>query len=62
MSETLDDLWSKCHSLWVLQGGETQEWNGDSCDCELIQGTYNCKAKIQQEKEDLELLLSAMFK
>jgi len=38
-----EDLEGKCMAFWVLNGRETEEWNGDGCDCELIQGTYNCK-------------------
>jgi hypothetical protein len=38
-----EDLEGKCMVLWVQNGGKTEEWNGDRCDCELIQGNYNCK-------------------
>lgn len=39
----LEDLEGSCHALWLLNGGETQEWNGDSCKCEYIQGNFVCK-------------------
>lgn len=38
-----EDLEGKCWELWRLNGGQTKEWNGDSCDCEFIQGRINCK-------------------
>ncbi len=41
--ELKEDLEGKCHALWLLNGGETGEWNGDSCNCEYIHGIINCK-------------------
>lgn len=38
-----EDLEGKCHVLWLLNGGQTEEWNGARCDCEYIQGNLNCK-------------------
>jgi hypothetical protein len=38
-----ENLEGKCHALWLLNGGETGKWNGDSCNCEWIQGNLNCK-------------------
>ena len=38
-----EELEGRCHALWLLNGGETEEWNGDSCDCKHIQGILNCK-------------------
>lgn len=57
-SEQLEELRGKCQSLWLLNGGETEEWNGTRCDCECIQGTLNCKVNIEEER----LMLSGMFK
>ena len=37
------DLEGKCHALWLLKGGETEKWNGDSCSCEIVQGILCCK-------------------
>lgn len=39
----IEDLEGKCVALWIQSGREVEEWNGDCCDCELIQGIYNCK-------------------
>ena len=50
IEDTLEELTGKCHALWVLSGKETEEWNGDCCDCELIQGTFNCKRCILEEQ------------
>lgn len=41
--DTDDDEVGACHALWLLNGGETQEWNGDRCNCQTIQGNLNCK-------------------
>jgi hypothetical protein len=38
-----EELEGKCHALWLLKGGETQEWNGETCDCEWMQGNLLCK-------------------
>lgn len=32
-----------CMALHTLSGKETEEWNGDTCGCEHIQGNWNCK-------------------
>lgn len=37
------DLEGKCMALWEYHKGETEKWNGESCDCELVQGNWNCK-------------------
>jgi hypothetical protein len=42
-TQPIEDLEGKCMALWLLNGHETEEWNGDSCNCEIIQGIYNCK-------------------
>ncbi len=41
--EEREEIESKCHALWLLNGHETEEWNGMGCDCEWIQGNLNCK-------------------
>lgn len=41
--DTDDATVGACHALWLLNGGETSKWNGEGCDCELIQGNLNCK-------------------
>lgn len=38
-----EDLEGKCHALWLLSGKETEEWNGESCDCPFIHGSVSCK-------------------
>lgn len=48
--ERIEELEAKCHVLWLLNGGQTEEWNGDRCDCEYIQGNWNCKANIERER------------
>lgn len=50
LTEQIDYWTGCCHVLWVLNGGETEEWNGESCDCEYIQGNWNCKRCILEEK------------
>jgi hypothetical protein len=41
--EIEEELEGKCMCIWLLEGGETEKWNGVGCDCEIIQGHYNCK-------------------
>lgn len=41
--DTDNDQVGACRALWLLNGGQTEQWNGIECDCEIIQGVYNCK-------------------
>lgn len=39
----LEELEGKCHALWLLRGGETDKWNGESCMCPWSQGNLVCE-------------------
>jgi hypothetical protein len=51
VSEKEKEEWEgKCHILWLLNGGKTEEWNGEGCDCPYSMGQLVCK---RMEWEDV---------
>lgn len=46
----LEELEGKCHALWLYSKNETEEWNGDGCDCKCIQGNLVCRRQTLEEE------------
>lgn len=38
-----EDLRGGCHLIWLANGGQTEEWNGDGCRCKYVAGDLDCE-------------------